>query len=57
LQDTHIFRSAGFALLEHLHFDEIVPHLSNAVDEQHISRVRSCVRQHFPAASDVMRGI
>jgi NAD(P)H dehydrogenase (quinone) len=51
LQDTHIFRSAGFALLEHLHFDEIVPHLSSAVAEQHMARVRSCARQHFPAGS------
>lgn len=30
LQDTHIFRSAGFELLEHLHFDEVVPHLGSS---------------------------
>jgi NAD(P)H dehydrogenase (quinone) len=49
LQDTHIFRSAGFELLEHLHFDEVVPGLSNALAEQHLARVRACVRQHFAA--------
>jgi NAD(P)H dehydrogenase (quinone) len=49
LQDTHIFRSAGFELLEHLHFDEVAPHLAGATVEQHMERVRSCARQHFPA--------
>jgi len=49
LQDTHIFRSAGFDLLEHLHFDEVAPNLPNATAEQHMTRVRSCARQHFPA--------
>jgi NAD(P)H dehydrogenase (quinone) len=49
LQDTHIFRSTGFELLEHLHFDEIAPHLSDAIAERHMTRVRSCARQHFPA--------
>jgi NAD(P)H dehydrogenase (quinone) len=47
LQDTHIFRSAGFELLEHLHFDEIAPSLTNVVSAQHMERVRSCARQHF----------
>jgi NAD(P)H dehydrogenase (quinone) len=49
LQDTHIFRSAGFELLEHLHFDQIVPQLSHAAAEQHMARVRSCARQYFAA--------
>ena len=49
LQDTHIFRSAGFELLEHPHFDEVVPHLSSAIAEQYMAGVRSCVRRHFPA--------
>jgi NAD(P)H dehydrogenase (quinone) len=49
LQDTHIFRSAGFELLEHLHFDEVVPHLPAPLAEQHMARVRSCARKHFPA--------
>jgi NAD(P)H dehydrogenase (quinone) len=56
LQDTHIFRSAGFALLDHLHFDEVVPHLSNTIIEQHMARVRFCARQHFPSDVNVMTG-
>ena len=48
LQDTHIFRSAGFELLEHLHFDEVEPHLAKATVEKHMERARSCARQHFP---------
>jgi NAD(P)H dehydrogenase (quinone) len=47
LQDTHIFRATGFDLLEHLHFDEIAPHLSPAAAEKDMARVRSCARQHF----------
>jgi NAD(P)H dehydrogenase (quinone) len=47
LQDTHVFRSAGFELIEHLHFDEIVPSLPEVVAAQHMHRIRSCVRQHF----------
>lgn len=50
LQDTHIFRAAGFELLEHLHFDEVVPLLSAAVVDRHLVRIRSCARQHFPAS-------
>jgi NAD(P)H dehydrogenase (quinone) len=49
LQDTHIFHSTGFELLEHLHFDEVVPDLPVAIAEQHMARVRSCARRHFPA--------
>lgn len=49
LQDTHIFRSVGFDLLEHLHFGEIDPDLAKTVAEQHITRVRFCARQHFSA--------
>ena len=49
LQDTHVFRSSGFELLEHLHFDEITPDLPLAVGEQHMAAVRSCARRHFPA--------
>jgi NAD(P)H dehydrogenase (quinone) len=47
LQDTHIFRSAGFELLEHLHFDEVVPQLPKTIAEQHMVRVQACARQHF----------
>jgi len=39
-------------LIEHLHFDEIVPYeivpsLPDAVAAQHMERIRSCARQHF----------
>jgi len=47
LQDAHIFHSAGFELIEHLHFDEIVPGLPLTIAAQHMERVRSCVRGHF----------
>ena len=49
LQDTHVLRSTGFDLLEHLHFDEIVPNLSNVVADRCMARVRDCAREHFPA--------
>ena len=49
LQDTHVFRSTGFELLEHLHFNEIVPDLSEAIAQQHMARVRTCAQRHFPA--------
>lgn len=47
LQDAHVFRSAGFELLEHVHFDEVVPGLSKTVIERHLARIRSCAQQHF----------
>lgn len=50
LQDTHILRSSGFDLLEHLHFDEVAPDLSKDAAEQHMARARSCAQQHFPSA-------
>jgi NAD(P)H dehydrogenase (quinone) len=49
LQDSHVFRSAGFELLEHLHFDEVVPGLPETIAKRHIARVQSCARQHFSA--------
>ena len=49
LQDTHILRSSGLDLLEHLHFDEVVPDLSKATAEMHMDRARRCVQQHFSA--------
>jgi NAD(P)H dehydrogenase (quinone) len=51
LQDTHVFRSTGFELLEHLHFDEITPQLPEGLAKQHMARVRSCAWRHFPAGS------
>jgi NAD(P)H dehydrogenase (quinone) len=47
LQDTHIFRSSGFELLEHLHFDEVEPPTPDDAVERDLARVRSCARQHF----------
>lgn len=47
LQDTHILRSSGFDLLEHLHFDEVVPGLAKTVVEQDMARIRACARRHF----------
>ncbi len=49
LQDTHIFRSAGFDLVEHLHFDEVAPGLAKMIGEQHIARVRASARRHCSA--------
>ncbi len=51
LQDTHIFRSAGFELLEHLHFDAVEPNLPRERAHQHLARVRSCARAHFSPPS------
>ncbi|MGP0091916.1 MAG: NAD(P)H-dependent oxidoreductase [Xanthobacteraceae bacterium] len=48
LQDSHILRSTGFDLLEHLHFDQVVPNLPKAIAEQYMARVRACASQHFP---------
>ncbi|WP_213767663.1 NAD(P)H-dependent oxidoreductase [Caballeronia sp. dw_19] len=47
LQDTHIFRSTGFELIDHLHFDEIAPSLPESAAAQHMERIRSFARQHF----------
>jgi len=51
LQDSHILRSTGFELLEHLHFDEIVPNLPIAVANRCVVLVRSCAQRHFPSGS------
>jgi NAD(P)H dehydrogenase (quinone) len=50
LQETHMFRSAGFDLLEHLHIGAVVPGYAAAQAEASVSRVRACVRKYFPAA-------
>jgi NAD(P)H dehydrogenase (quinone) len=42
--------ACSFEMLEHLHFDLVVPGLPDTIYNQHILRVRSCARQHFPAA-------
>lgn len=51
LQDTQIFRSAGFELLEHLHLDQVQPNLSVAAAEHHFARILDCARRHFPSAA------
>jgi NAD(P)H dehydrogenase (quinone) len=53
LQDTHIFRAAGFDLVGHLHFDEVGPAMPSATITGDFARVREFVRGHFasvPAA-------
>jgi NAD(P)H dehydrogenase (quinone) len=47
LQDAHIFRAAGFDVLEHVHVDRVTENLPETVVQEHFSRVRTCVRQHF----------
>src|ERR1039458_7266665 len=49
LQDAHIFRSSGFELLEHLHFDKVEPPTADEVVAHSLARVRSCARRHFAA--------
>jgi NAD(P)H dehydrogenase (quinone) len=49
LQDAHIFRSSGFDLIEHLHFDGAVPPTPEEVLERDLARVRSCAQRHFGA--------
>jgi NAD(P)H dehydrogenase (quinone) len=55
LQDAHILRAAGFELLEHVHFDEVAPHLAETIVEQHLERVRACAREHFQPTNDSSR--
>jgi NAD(P)H dehydrogenase (quinone) len=50
LQDSHIFRSCGFELLEHLHFDLIEPPTPRATLSSHLERVRDCARRRFGGA-------
>ncbi|MCG5078741.1 NAD(P)H-dependent oxidoreductase [Paraburkholderia tagetis] len=53
LQDTHIFRAAGFELIGHLHFDEVGPAMPPAAAANDLTRLRGFVRGHFasvPAA-------
>lgn len=47
LQDKHIFRSSGFELLEHVHFDHVQPDLPKATVDDHLAQIRSCARRHF----------
>lgn len=47
LQDTHIFRAAGFDLIGHLHFDEVGPTMTEAVAAQSLARVREFACERF----------
>jgi NAD(P)H dehydrogenase (quinone) len=47
LHDNHILRSAGFELIEHVHFEEIVPSFPETATAQHMARIRGSARQHF----------
>ena len=49
LQDAHIFRSSGFDLIEHLHFDGVEPPTPEEALERDLARVRSCAQRHFGA--------
>jgi NAD(P)H dehydrogenase (quinone) len=49
LQDAHIFRSSGFELLEHLHFDKVEPPTPDEAVERDLMRVQTCARRHFAA--------
>jgi NAD(P)H dehydrogenase (quinone) len=49
LQDTHVFRAAGFELLEHLHFDHVEPGLSTTAVNGQLARMRKCARDRFGA--------
>ena len=50
LQDTHIFRAAGFDFVGHLHFDEVGPDMSAAAAAGDFARVRAFVQGRFAAA-------
>jgi len=47
LEDTHVFGAAGLELLEHLHFDNVEPHLSTEVSARYIAQLQHFVRQRF----------
>ncbi len=47
LQDTHILRATGFTLLEHVHFDQIVPNLPHILADRCVGQIRECARRHF----------
>lgn len=47
LQDTHIFKSCGFELLEHLHIESVEPPIPPEFIATNIARIRTCARRHF----------
>lgn len=50
LQDTHIFRAAGFDFVGHLHFDDVGPAMTQAAANTAFARVREFVRERFVPA-------
>ena len=51
LQEAHIFRSSGFELLAHLHFDEVEPPVSDEIVRRDRARVRASARRLFDAGT------
>jgi NAD(P)H dehydrogenase (quinone) len=47
LQDTHVFRSSGLELVEHLHVESAEPRITPETIAANIARVRACARRHF----------
>lgn len=47
LQDAHIFESCGFRLLEHVHFDEVEPPITEDILRRDLQRIRHCAQRHF----------
>jgi NAD(P)H dehydrogenase (quinone) len=47
LQDTHILRAVGYELLEHLHFDSVMPRMPNEIGAAHLQSARLCAQAHF----------
>lgn len=46
-QNADVLHSAGFDLMEHLHFSDITPMLPQKLGEEYIDRVRDFACQHF----------
>jgi NAD(P)H dehydrogenase (quinone) len=49
LQDSHIFRSSGFEVLEHLHVGSVESPITSATVAALEEQVRNCARRHFDA--------
>jgi NAD(P)H dehydrogenase (quinone) len=56
LQDSHIFRSCGFELLEHLHVGSVEPPITPATLAAFEERVRACARRHFHGSGEPLYG-
>src|ERR1700677_2807694 len=49
LQDSHIFRSSGFEVLEHLHVGSVESPITSATVTALEEQVRNCARRNFDA--------